>query len=204
MPCAFWARDDITMADTTGYGPSFVMHTGSTGRVTSGHLNVRALSSGSGKVADWGEWRYHPNTDDVQTRFMIVAPAPYGQATDSETVIAHRASEVANANTHGAWLALYSGSVSLLSVVGGTQTVRSGPVNGDIRNLPLMFQSKGNVHQLIRLDTGATVIGWTDGTGVVLQGAGYRRVKVAHTGNYPTFQSQFASPAIDYIDVTAA
>ncbi|MGN2640686.1 hypothetical protein ACTD5D_31845 [Nocardia takedensis] len=204
VPFAFWARDDLTMADTAGFGPSFTMHSGSVGRVTSGHLNVRALGSGAGKTADWGEWRFHPNTDDVQTRFMIVTPAPYTQATDSETLIVHRGSDVANAITHGAWLALYSGSVSLYSVVGGTQTQRSGPVSVDLRNLPLMFQSKGNVHQLIREDTGATVVGWTDTGNVVLKGPGYQRVKVCQTGNHPFAQPQYGSPAIEYLDVTAA
>ncbi len=203
-PFAFWARDDLTMADTAGFGPSFAMHSGSVGRVTSGHLNLRALGSGAGKTGDWAEWRFHPNTDDVQTRFMVVAPAPYGQATDNETIIAHRASDVANSTTHGVWLAIYSGSVSLYSVVGGTQTQRSGPVSGDIRNLPLMFQSKANVHQLIREDTGATILGWTDSGNVVLKGSGYQRVKVALTGNRPIAQSQFSSPAIEYFDVTAA
>ncbi|MGN2634643.1 hypothetical protein ACTD5D_00295 [Nocardia takedensis] len=66
VPSVFWARDDITMADTAGFGPSFTMHSGSVGRVTSGHLNLRSLGSGAGKTGDWAEWRFHPNTDDVQ------------------------------------------------------------------------------------------------------------------------------------------
>lgn len=205
FPGAFWARDDITYANGAGWGPNFTMHTGMPGRIGSGKLHARSLGSGAGKVADWGDWKYRPNaTDDVASRFMVTAPTLYAQATDNEFVLSHRTIETANAINYGVWLIIYSGSVQVMSVINNTQTTRAGPVSVDLRGVPLLFTSKANLHQLIRLDTGATVVGWNDSGALASKGAGFRAIKLAHTTNFPIFQQQFGSVALEYLDTTAA
>ncbi|AEV52232.1 hypothetical protein [Nocardia phage NBR1] len=205
FPGAFWARDDITYANGAGWGPNFVMHSGSTGRIGSGKLHVRALGSGSGKVAEWAEWKFRPNaTDDVESRFMLTAPTLYAQATDNEFVLAHRASETANAINYGVWLVIFSGTAHIYSVINNTQASRAGPVSVDLRGVPLLFSSKANLHQLIRLDTGATVVGWNDSGGLAAKGAGFRTIRQTHTANFPIFQQQFGSPVLEYFEATAA
>lgn len=205
FPGAFWARDEITYANGAGWGDSFVMHSGSPGRIGSGKLHARSLGSGAGKVADWGDWKYRPNaTDDVASRFMVTAPTLYAQATDNEMIVAHRCSEGANTLTHGVWMVIQSGTSWIYSVIGSTQTMRAGPVSVDLRGIHLLFTSKGNLHQLVRMDTGATVIGWNDSGGLAAKGVGYRAIKSAQTSNFPIFQQQYGSPALEYLDTTAA
>lgn len=205
FPGAFWARDDITYADGAGWGSSFTMHTGSPGRIGSGKLHTRSLANGNGKVADWGDWKFGPNkTDDVMSHFMVTAPTLYAQATDNEFVLSHRATEVANAINYGVWLLIYSGSVRIMSVINGTQVTRAGPTSVDLRSIPLLFTSKGNLHTLVRLDTGATVISWNDSGSLASEGVGYRAINVAHTSNYPLFQQHFGSVSLEYLDTTAA
>lgn len=205
FPGAFWARDDITYANGAGWGPNFAMHTGSTGRIGSGKLHCRPLGSGSGKIAEYADWKFRPVlTDDVESRFQVTAPTLYAQATDNEFIVGHRNSEVANAINYGVWLVIFSGTVSIYSIINGTQTQRAGPVSIDLRNLHLLFTSKGNLHQLVRLDTGATVIGWNDSGALAAKGTGFRSTKVVHTSNFPVFQQQFGSVVLEYFDHTAA
>ncbi|QUD15904.1 hypothetical protein [Nocardia phage KYD2] len=205
FPGAFWSREDFTYADGAGYGPNFTMHSGSTGRLYGNHPTLRALSNGAGEVADWGAYNKLADGDDMRTTFTLVNPTPYTLATDQEFVLSHRNINTANSLTYGVWFTIVGSTAAIISMINGTQTQRASAAAGsNLIGVPLMYESKGNVHQCIRLDTGATVVGWNDSGALAAKGATYRTMKMAITGWWPIFQQQYVSPVPDFVDFAAA
>jgi len=176
-------------------GPAWAYISGVKGRVADGHIVLAAMGT-TGKVAFW----YRPTDvvapqDDVVVGFRLTAPTPYALADNNETIVALRCTDDASTND-GVWAVFMGGKARIMTMIGGTQTPRglggTYPLDVDLE-----FRAVGRTFSVVRLDTQAVITSWPDSANESKMDAAHRAFKIALTGNYPLFQQQYNSPAID-------
>ncbi|MCU1647103.1 MAG: hypothetical protein JWN03_7378 [Nocardia sp.] len=187
--------DEFNTAYPDSLGPAWTYLSGVKGRVVNGHAVLAGMGT-TGKVSYW----YRPTgvvvpQDDVAVRLRITAPTPYLLANDNETIVALHCTDDAATND-AVWAVFMGGKVRIMSIIGGTQAVRSPdavyPVDVDLE-----FRAVGRSFSIVRVDTQAVLTSWLDSGNESKMDASHRAFKIALTGNFPLFQQQYNSPALD-------
>lgn len=136
-------------------------------------------------------------TDNHEVRVQLIASS-YALATNNPVVIYLAGDNGTNSQGINVAAALYSGGSTACTIAtgsGATGTVRASTATQVATTALVQFRRRGNVFTI--LVNGATHLTWTDTGGIVPTGASQRRVRIGVSGNFPTFQQQFQSAAID-------
>ncbi|RJO69761.1 hypothetical protein D5S18_28065 [Nocardia panacis] len=187
--------DEFNTAYPDSLGPAWTYMSGVKGRVVNGHA-VLAATGTTSKVVCW----YRPAgvvapQDDVAVRFRLTAPTPYALGNDNETIAALRCTDDASTDD-GVWAVFIGGKARIMTMIGGKQTARG--IQGTFPfDVDLEFRAVDRTYSVVRLDTQAVITSWPDSANESKMDATHRAFKIALTGNYPLFQQQYNSPAID-------
>ncbi|MFI5778711.1 hypothetical protein [Nocardia sp. NPDC051570] len=187
--------DEFNTVYPDSLGPAWTYISGVKARVVNGHA-VLAATGTTSKVAYW----YRPTDvvapqDDAAVRFRLTAPTPYALANNNETIVALRCTDDASTND-GVWAVFTGGKVRIMTMIDGTQAAR-GPEGTYPIDVDLEFRAVGRTFSVVRLDTQAVLTSWPDSANESKMDTAHRAFKIALTGNYPLFQQQYNSPALD-------
>ncbi|MEU6582734.1 hypothetical protein [Nocardia sp. NPDC046763] len=195
-------REDFNGGAGSGWGPNFRLDV-NTPQVSNNAAQPGNLPSNSGTTAFWGTYTGGSNggamyTDNVLITASLITPM-YSTASNMNCSIVLRSPDtftgsgttmvVINTTTgNGSAIYTYSGS---------TGTARATTSTSVTAGALLQCGAVGNHYAAFV--GGIPLISWDDTTGVVKCGAGQRRWGIEMEANYPLFQQQFDSLAIDWV-----
>ncbi|WP_051193881.1 hypothetical protein [Nocardia jiangxiensis] len=203
--------DDFGRANSTSLGANWRIDSGSNSpQIISNTAEARTDSGGAGENGQWATYvGGEMLCDDVTIEAVVVAPS-IPEATDNVTCVYFPAPTTYSSSSKIVVFGASTGSGS------GMMTQVNAPVSpysaeGTLSGQTVVAQSSTSVAhgQTISLTrrgnvftgkiNGVTVCTWTDTGSTVPTGAGNRHFGFITEGNYPVFQNDFHSPAIDTI-----
>lgn len=206
--------DTFNRADSTDIGPNWRNDRNGPVRISTNRAQMKTMSSGAGRAGNWTSYQGGGGTaagrfgtDNYAVKVQLIAPTG-GLAGDNMTGIV-----LAVGDTFGAGVMAYcvmttANGCAIYTQSGlppatGISTGQTGQTqravtatNAAVTDL-FEFRRQGNVFTLYR--NGSSFLTWTDTGNLVSSGPTFRRWGFLVEGNFPIFQQEFRSPAVDAI-----
>lgn len=200
-PGVIW-RDDFPTDRTDKWGDDWETQSPSVGRVIDGIAVNRSLSQNSGGFT-WARYMKEPLTDDVMIRAHVVKPANLSQSNNNELILSLRGSysfeAASNNNTFGVLFVFYTGSCQIMTNINGNMATRA--TGGQVREGDIYeCTAEGNVYTLRNATLNTTLCQWVDTDNVFPVVSSRRYMHMYQEGNFPVFQSHFASYGTNWIE----
>lgn len=208
---AFYS-DNFNRTNASSLGTDWRVDRNSQPKIDTNRAVMKTMGNGDGRAGNWVSYQGGSNsgkfaTDNYGVRAQLIAPVG-NTASDNMTALV-----LAVADTFGAAMMCYfvvttangcaiytqSGLPPTSGITTGQtgQTQRAVTVTSIAVTDLIEFQRVGNVFTAYR--NSVSFLTWTDTGNLVSTGATNRRWGFAVEGNYPIFNAEFRSPAIDAI-----
>ncbi|WP_067565767.1 hypothetical protein [Nocardia acidivorans] len=208
-------RDDFNRADSQVLGGDWRIDANGSARVASNRAMFKAMGANSGRAGSWMSYQGGSNsgrlsTDNYAVKAQLIPPVG-GSAADNVTAIVLGVPDTFSSGSVCCSLVVTTGTgcaiVTSAGVppstglgVGAVGQTQQKTVSTNIAATDLIeLRRVGNTFTAYR--NGATFgLSWTDSGNLVPATPANRRFGLIVEGNYPLFQQEFRSPAIDWIE----
>ncbi|MEU0871666.1 DUF7257 domain-containing protein [Nocardia brasiliensis] len=206
--------DDFNRADSADIGTNWRNDRNGPARITSNRAQMKTMASGNGRAGNWSSYQGGGGTaagrfgtDNYAVKAQLIAPTG-NLASDNMTGLVLAVGDTFGAGvmaycvmTTGSGCAIYTQSglppTTGISTGQTGQTQRAVTATNAAATDLFEFRRVGNVFTLYR--NNVSFLTWTDSGNLVSTGSTFRRWGFLVEGNFPIFQSEFRSPAVDSI-----
>lgn len=205
--------DDFGRANSSSLGPNWRIDSGTySPQIISDAAEAETDTGGAGRNGQWATYISEMLCDDVTVQATVIAPS-IPEATDNGTSVYLAAPSTYSAASKVVVFVASTGSGSGMITqtnapvspyaASGTQTgqaVVATSTTNVAHGQTISLTRRGNV--FTGAINGTVVCTWTDTGNTVPTGAGNRHFGFVVEGNYPAFQNDYHSPAIDQVIAT--
>ncbi|MRH86009.1 hypothetical protein GFY24_00765 [Nocardia sp. SYP-A9097] len=203
--------DDFNRADSSTLGSNWRVDMNSQPKIVTNRALMKTMGNGDGRAGNWASYQGGTNTgklatDNYGVKAQLISPGSI--ASDNLTCIVLAVADTFGSGTSclfgvttgsGCAIITQAGSPpgSGVGSGGSGQTIQvSTSTNIAVTDL-IELRRVGNVFTAYR--NGTSLLTWTDSSNIVSSGSTNRRFGLVVEGNFPIFNGEYRSPAIDSI-----